>query len=181
MTRARSFRQRFPNVELDFSEREPEDSVPGLRRGDFDFVVVFDYPNFPLEFDRDIDAELIFEDRWVALRLATPCGGEVGADRGPRRRGLALWRRPSSCRTQVLKLGREAGFEPRISFQRGLRRAQGIRRGGLGSRSSPSCGWITRRSSSARIGGEADGRVWAVTRETESRPPAAELHARHPP
>src|ERR671930_1078141 len=51
MTRALPlFRERFPNVELEFSEDEPEDSFPSLKRGDFDLAVVFDYPEFPIDF-----------------------------------------------------------------------------------------------------------------------------------
>jgi molybdate transport repressor ModE-like protein len=46
------FHQRFPQVELAFSEEEPEDSFPALKRGDLDLAVVFDYPNFPLDFAR---------------------------------------------------------------------------------------------------------------------------------
>ena len=62
MTKALSvFRERFPKIELQFSEDEPEDSFPGLKRGDFDLAVVFDYPDFPLDFSRDVEAELIYE------------------------------------------------------------------------------------------------------------------------
>src|SRR3954453_2756217 len=72
MTSALSlFRQRFPKVELAFSEDEPEDSFPGLKRGDFDLAVVFDYPAFPLDFARDVEAELIYEE---SMRVALPPG-----------------------------------------------------------------------------------------------------------
>src|SRR4051812_17579414 len=56
------FRQRFPKVELEFTEGDPEDTYPGLKRGDFDLAVVFDYPGYPLEFSRDVEAELIYEE-----------------------------------------------------------------------------------------------------------------------
>src|SRR5215204_7364589 len=56
MTRALSlFRQRFPKVEMEFTEDDPERSFPGLKRGDFDLAVVFDYPAFPLDFSRDVE------------------------------------------------------------------------------------------------------------------------------
>ena len=50
---------------------------------------------------------------------AGPPAGRVRDRRaqGSRRGGLALWPLPSSCREHVLGLGREAGFEPRISFE----------------------------------------------------------------
>jgi len=89
MTRALSlFRQRFPKVELQFSEDEPEDSFPGLKRGDFDLAVVFDYPDFPLDFARDVDAELIYEEPMrIALRPAIRSPGpSPSASRTSRRR-----------------------------------------------------------------------------------------------
>src|SRR3954467_8585389 len=120
MTRALSlFRQRFPKIELQFSEDEPEDSFPGLKRGDFDLAVVFDYPAFPLDFARDVEAELIYEE---PMRVALPPGHPLAAAKSVRIEDLAdeewLWgSEPDSCRFQVINLCREAGFEPRISFQ----------------------------------------------------------------
>src|SRR5690349_17648445 len=72
MTRALSlFRQRFPNVELQFTEQEPEESFPTLKRGNLDLSVVFDYPDFPLDFARDVEAELIYTE---SMRVALPPG-----------------------------------------------------------------------------------------------------------
>ena len=77
MTRALSlFRQRFPNIELEFQEDEPEDSFPSLKRGEFDLAVVFDYPMFPLEFGRDVESELIYEE---PMRVALPPGHPLAA------------------------------------------------------------------------------------------------------
>jgi DNA-binding transcriptional LysR family regulator len=41
------FMERYPDVELSLSEREPEESVPALKRGEFDLAVVFEYSNSP--------------------------------------------------------------------------------------------------------------------------------------
>jgi DNA-binding transcriptional LysR family regulator len=41
------FTRRYPEVELSLSEREPEESVPALKRGEFDLAVVFEYSNSP--------------------------------------------------------------------------------------------------------------------------------------
>jgi DNA-binding transcriptional LysR family regulator len=41
------FTTRYPDVELRLAEREPEDSVPSLKRGEFDLAVVFEYSNSP--------------------------------------------------------------------------------------------------------------------------------------
>ena len=95
MTRALSlFRQRFPRVELEFTEDEPEESFPALKRGDVDLAVVFDYPAFPLDFTRDVEAELIYEE---PMRVALPPGHPLAAAKSvridrSRRRGLALRR-----------------------------------------------------------------------------------------
>src|SRR5919198_3245639 len=96
------FRQRFPNIELEFSENEPEDSFPALKRGDFDLAVVFDYPEFPLDFARDVEAELIYEE---PMRVALPPGHPLAAAKSVRIEDLAEddWLcgdLPSSCREQ---------------------------------------------------------------------------------
>jgi molybdate transport repressor ModE-like protein len=172
------FRQRFPNVELEFSEQEPEDSFPGLKRGDFDLIVVFDYPDFPLEFDRDTDAEMVYEEpMWVAL----PPGHPLAAAKSVRIEDLAdedwlCGARPSSCRTQVLQLGRDAGFEPRISFQsEDYNVLKGFVAGGLGVTVLPELAADHPEIELRDIrGAKPTRRVWAVTRENESRSPAAE-------
>jgi DNA-binding transcriptional LysR family regulator len=179
MTRALSlFRQRFPKVELQFSEDEPEDSFPGLKRGDFDLAVVFDYPAFPLDFARDVEAELIYEEpMWVAL----PPGHPLAAAKSVRIEDLAdedwlCGALPSSCREQVLNLGREAGFEPRISFQsEDYEVIKGFVAGGLGVTILPELAGGHPGIELRGVRGQKPiRRVWAVTRESESRPPAAE-------
>src|SRR3954465_7107744 len=120
MTRALStFRQRFPNIELQFTEQEPEAPFPTLKRGNVDLSVVFDYPDFPLDFARDVEAELIYEE---SMRVALPPGHPLAAAKSVRIGDLAdedwlCGALPSSCRDQVIELCRDAGFEPRISFR----------------------------------------------------------------
>jgi len=179
MTRALAlFRSRFPNVELEFCEREPEDSIPGLKSGDFDLIVVFDYPDFPLEFDRDTDAEMIYEEpMWVAL----PPGHPLAASKSIRIQDLAdedwlCGARPSSCRTKVLQFGREAGFEPRIAFEsEDYNVLQGFVAGGLGVTVLPELAAAHPEIELREVrGAKPTRRVWAVTRERESRSPASE-------
>ncbi len=179
MTRALAlFRGRFPNVELEFSEEEPEESFPGLKRGDFDLVVVFDYPNFPLKFDRDTDAELIYEEpMWVAL----PPGHPLAAAKSVRIEDLAdedwlCGALPSSCRYQVLQLGRDAGFEPRISFHsEDYQVIKGFVAAGLGVTVLPELAADHPEIELREVrGSKPTRRVWAVTRESQSRSPAAE-------
>jgi DNA-binding transcriptional LysR family regulator len=179
MTRAlAAFRQRFPNVELEFSEQEPEDSFPGLKRGEFDLIVVFDYPDLPLEFDRDTEAELVYEEpMWVAL----PPGHPLAAAKSVRIEDLAdedwlCGARPSSCRAKVLQFGREAGFEPRIAFEsEDYNVLQGFVAGGLGVTVLPELAAGHPEIELREIrGSKPTRRVWAVTRESQSRSPAAE-------
>jgi len=178
MTTALShFRKRFPNVELVFSEDEPEDSFPALKRGDFDLAVVFDYPAFPLEFGRDVEAELIYEE---PMRIALPPGHPLAAGRSVRIEDLAEedWlcgALPSSCRSQVLQLCRDVGFEPRISFQsEDYEVIKGFVAGGLGVTVLPELAGGHPRVELREVRGEKPiRRVWAVTRESASRPPAA--------
>jgi molybdate transport repressor ModE-like protein len=178
MTRAMAvFRQRFPNVELEFSEEEPEESFPGLKRGDFDLVVVFDYPNFPLEFDRDTDAEMVYEEpMWVAL----PPGHPLAAAKSVRIEDLAdedwlCGALPSSCRYQVLQLGRDAGFEPRIAFHsEDYNVIKGFVAAGLGVTVLPELAADHPEIELRDVrGAKPTRRIWAVTRESDARPPAA--------
>src|SRR3954449_996954 len=179
MTRALSlFRGRFPKVELEFSEGEPEDSYPGVKRGDFDVAVVFDYPEYPLEFSRDVEAELIFEE---PMRVALPAGHPLAAAKSVRLADLAEedWHcgaLPSSCRSQVINLCREAGFEPRISFQsEDYEVIKGFVAGGLGVTIMPELAGGHPGIELRAVRGEKPiRRVWAVTRESEARSPAAD-------
>lgn len=172
------YRRRFPGIELQFAEAEPEESIPALKRGDYDVAVVFDYPMTPAEFGRDTEATLIFED---PMRIALPPGHPLAASKTVKIEDLAEedWvcgRGPSSCRENVLDVGRAAGFEPRISFESDdYVVLKGLIAAGLGVTILP------------ELAGEHPGielrdvhpdnplrRVWAVSRDAASRPPAVE-------
>jgi DNA-binding transcriptional LysR family regulator len=179
MTRALSlFRQRFPKVELEFREDDPEVTFPGLKRGETDLAVVFDYPEFALDFSRDVEAELIYEEpMWVAL----PPGHPLAAAKSVRVEDLADedwlcgWM-PSSCRFQLINLCREAGFEPKITFQsEDYEVIKGFVAGGLGVSILPELAGGHPGVELRSVRGQKPvRRVWAVTRESEARPPAAE-------
>ncbi len=179
MTKALAlFRQRFPKVELQFNEDEPEDAFPGLKRGDFDLAVVFDYPAFPLDFSRDVEAELIYEE---SMRVALPPGHPLAAAKSVRIEDLAdedwlCGSLPSSCRQQVITLCREAGFEPRVSFEsEEYDVIKGFVAGGLGVTILPElAGDHPGIELRAVRGKKPIRRVWAVTREDEVRSPAAD-------
>jgi DNA-binding transcriptional LysR family regulator len=179
MTRALSlFRQRFPNVELEFTEADPEDTFPALKQGDSDLAVLFDYPAFPLDFSRDVEAELIYEE---PMRVALPPGHPLAAAKSVRIEDLAdedwlCGAMPSSCRFQVINLCREAGFEPKITFQsEDYAVIKGFVAGGLGVSIMPELAGGHPNIELRPVRGQKPvRRVWAVTRETEARPPAAE-------
>jgi DNA-binding transcriptional LysR family regulator len=177
MTRALSlFRQRFPKVELEFSENEPEDAFPALKRGEFDLAVLFDYPAFPLDFARDVEAQMIYEE---PMRVALPPGHPLAGARSVRIEDLAAedWlcgAMPSSCRFQVINLCREAGFEPKITFQsEDYEVIKGFVAGGLGVSILPELAGGHPGIELRPVRGQKPvRRVWAVTRESEARPPA---------
>jgi DNA-binding transcriptional LysR family regulator len=179
MTRALPlFRQRFPKIELEFSEDETEDSFPALKRGDFDLAVVFDYPEFPLDFSRDVEAELVLSE---PMRVALPTGHPLAAAKSVRIEDLAEedWlcgALPSSCRDQVLGYGRAAGFEPRISFQSDdYEVLKGFVAGGLGVSILPELAGDHPGIELRPVRGHKPvRRLWAVTRESDARSPAAE-------
>ena len=179
MTRALSlFRQRFPKIELQFSEDEPEDAFPGLKSGEFDLTVVFDYPEFPLDFARDVEAELIYEE---PMYVALPPGHPLAAAKSVRIEDLAEedWlcgALPSSCKDQVLGLCRQAGFEPKISFQsEDYEVIKGFVAGGLGVSIIPELAGDHPGIALRPVRGKKPvRRVWAVTRESEVRSPAAD-------
>jgi molybdate transport repressor ModE-like protein len=179
MTRALAlFRQQYPKVELEFTEADPEDTFPGLKRGDFDLAVVFDYPDFPLDFSRDVEAELVYEE---SMQVALPPGHPLAAAKSVKISDLAdedwlCGALPSSCRFQVINLCHEAGFEPKITFQSedyGV--IKGFVAGGLGVSILPELAGDHPGIELRPVRGQKPTRrVWAVTRESDVRSPAAE-------
>jgi DNA-binding transcriptional LysR family regulator len=176
MTRGMSeFRSRFPNVELKFSEGEPEESVPGVRRGDFDLALVFDFAAHPFDWGRDLETDLIFEEK---MRVALPPGHPLAASDKVDVAALAEedWlcgTAPSSCRAHQENICRDAGFEPKVSFESDDYQVLcGLVAAGLGVALLP------------QLAGRHDGvelreipdppirRIWAITREKDSCSPA---------
>jgi DNA-binding transcriptional LysR family regulator len=172
------FNRQFPQVELKFSEGEPEVSIPALKRGDFDIAVAFDYANSPEDYGRDLEASLIFQEE---MRVALPRGHPLAAGDTVRIDALdqEYWLcgdTPSSCRANVIESCRDAGYEPKISFESDdYQVVKGLVAAGLGVALLP------------ELAGDGDGielkeiipkapirRIWAVTREPASCSPATE-------
>jgi DNA-binding transcriptional LysR family regulator len=112
------FKNRYPDVDLSLTEGEPEDTVPELKRGEFDLAVVFDYAgvgqleggldcihllddallavipaDHPLARKRKIPLEELADEPWVG-----GCGGGF-------------------CNAMLVRCCNEAGFEPGIAFE----------------------------------------------------------------
>jgi DNA-binding transcriptional LysR family regulator len=121
---------------------------------------------------------MIYEE---PMRVALPPGHPLAAAKSVRIADLAdedwlCGALPSSCRDQVIKLCRAAGFEPRISFQSDdYEVLKGFVAGGLGVTILPElAGGHPGIELRAVRGEKPTRRVWAVTRESDSRSPAAE-------
>lgn len=114
-----AFRERHPGVELQLSEADPEESVPALKRGEYDIALTFDYPFNPNKPDRDLDRQLLLEER---MRVALPPGHRLAKRQAVKLEDLAGddWLTgvsSGSCREHILTLCKAAGYDPRISFE----------------------------------------------------------------
>ena len=114
-----SFRERYPKVELQLAEAEPERSVPALKRGDFDLALTYDYAIEPEPDDRDIERVLLLEEQ---IQVALPPGHPLSRKSAVKLEELADddWLTgvsSGSCRAHVVSLCQQAGFEPKISFE----------------------------------------------------------------
>ena len=173
------FRPRFPAIELELGEGEPEESIPLLRAGEYDIALGFDFSQHPHDIGRDLERELLLEESmWVAL----PPGHPLAASDEVKLSDLAeeewLCGRSGSCREHVLRLCKDAGFEPNVSFDSDdYQVLKGLVSAGLGVTLLPelalgdSAPGIELRPVSKK---HTTRRVWAVTREGASRSPATE-------
>ena len=174
------FSQLHPKVQLSVTEAEPEESVPRLRAGELDLVLTFDYPAIPEDEDRDLDRTLLLTE---SMRVALPRSHPLAKrKRVPLERlAEADWlagTSPSSCCEIVIETCREAGFEPRISFQSddyGV--LQGYVAAGLGVTLLPDLALHALRPELTVRPIEPQAptrRVWAETRTEGCRSPATE-------
>jgi molybdate transport repressor ModE-like protein len=174
-----AFRAKYPGIELHFSEYEPEDSLPQLRRGELDVAVIFDYPALPAEVDRDVENELLLtESMHVALPRDHPLAGAEAVNLADLADEAWLCgSRPSSCAEIVYLACQAAGFEPKVSFESDdYSVQQGFVAGGLGVTLLPDLALATLRSDVVvrPIKPETpERRVWAAIRGAGSRSPAA--------
>ena len=117
------FTQRYPEVELSFMEREPEQAVPMLRAAELEVAIVFEYRDLSqAEFDRlfeGIELHHLIDD---PMYLALPRGHPTARKPRLRLEDLAheTWIQNDTsgpCGRLHLAACTAAGFEPRIGFQ----------------------------------------------------------------
>jgi molybdate transport repressor ModE-like protein len=120
VTRAVSiFSRRHPEVDLSLKEGEPEETVPRLRRGEFELALVFDYGFDSLDLASGLECIHLFHD---PVKVVLPAGHELA-----KRRSIALqeladesWiggMRDGLCHEMLMGWCAEAGFEPRVAFE----------------------------------------------------------------
>jgi DNA-binding transcriptional LysR family regulator len=174
------FRARFGGVALQFSEYEPEESMPLLRRGELDLVVGFDYPRFATEIERDLDRSVLMtESMHAALPRSHPLAGAPTVELAELAGEPWLCgTRPSSCADVVIFACRDAGFEPRIDFESDdYTVLQGFVTAGLGVTLLPDLALASLNPDVAILPIEPEPplrRVWAATRAPGSRSRATE-------
>ena len=113
-----AFRHLHPEVELSLGEGEPEEIAPRLRSGEFDLALLFEFPGEEQQSTGLATTALIHDPMWVALPVEHKLA---------RKHNLALidlreqdWVQTSArsaCARHVISVCREAGFEPRVSFE----------------------------------------------------------------
>jgi len=117
------FKQRHPDVELSFVEKEPEDAVHMLRSAELEVAIVFEYRDLRQpEFDRLYEGielrHLIDDPMYIAIPRGHPCARKARI----RLEDFAgdTWIQNDTsgpCGRLHLAACGAAGFEPRIGFQ----------------------------------------------------------------
>jgi DNA-binding transcriptional LysR family regulator len=175
-----SFRRKFADVELKLSEAEPHVSIPQLRAGEHDLVLVYDYDYVPLAEDRDTERHLLLEER---MQLALPKDHRLAdRERIPLSElGGETWIVGTcnhSCRDNAVLACRRAGFEPEIGFESDDYQVhQSLVSAGMGVSLVPELLLTGRHPGMRVVEIEPDPpvrRVWAMTRLSPSRSPATD-------
>jgi molybdate transport repressor ModE-like protein len=175
-----NFTQRYPAVELQLAEAEPEQSVPALKRGDHDLALTYDFAIDPAEEDRDTERVLLLEEE---MQVALPANHRLADRSAVKLKDLADddWLTgvsSGSCRAHVIHLCRHAGFDPKISFESDdYQVVQGLVAAGVGVALLPELA-MTGRHPEIRTKPVAPGpptrRVWVTTLAEGSRAPATD-------
>ncbi len=130
-----TFKASHPQVELSLAEGEPDQTVPRLREGEFDLVLVYEFSGVSERLGGGVRRFDLLED---PVRVALPVGHPLAVRRALRLRDLRdePWVQ-TSARTpyarHVVRSCHAAGFEPRVSFESDdFQTVQGLVAAGVG-------------------------------------------------
>jgi DNA-binding transcriptional LysR family regulator len=175
-----AFRERYPGVELELGEAEPEHSIPRLKCGDYDIALAYDFDSVPFPDDRDTEREFLLEER---LQVALPADHPLAKRKSIQLEHLSdeTWAcglSPSSCRANVIEWSRAAGFEPGISYASDdYQVIQALVAAGMAVALLPEL-LLTGRNPGIKVLDVKPRapvrRIWAVTLDPELRSPATE-------
>jgi molybdate transport repressor ModE-like protein len=174
------FSELYPEVRLELRESEPEESLPQLKQGVHDLALVYSYEALEQPEDRDLERQLLLEDRmWLAVPKGHPLSGKAAVSLD--QLCDAAWlcgTCEGSCRQNVILACRSAGFDPRIAFESDdYQVLQGLIASGLGVTLLPDLALTSLHPgvSILRVKPKPPVRhVWAATRAEGSRSPAAD-------
>src|SRR2546423_3561902 len=111
------FSARHPAVELSLAESEPDESLPRLKAGELDLILVDDAP--APDADDDVEYVHLLDD---PLHIALPVHHPLASRRRIRIEDLAAepWIQGTqicACTRQVQRACSNAGFEPRVAYE----------------------------------------------------------------
>ena len=159
------FSGRHPAVELSLSESEPDESLPRLKAGELDLILVDDSPAGGQ--DDDVDFIHLLDD---PLHLALPPGHRLASRRRVRFEDLASepWIQGTqicACTRQVQSACANAGFEPHIAYESDdFQVVQGLVAAGVGVALIPGLALVSERPD-------------VVIRSIGTKPPVRKIHA----
>ena len=145
----REFSHRHPAVELSLGEGEPDESLPRLKAGELDLVLVDDSPLAHDAADDDVELIHLLDD---PLYLALPADHPLAAK--PRVRMTDVESEPwiqgttvCACRRHLQTACANAGFEPRIVYESDdFQVVQGLVAAGVGVALIPGLALVSERS-----------------------------------
>jgi molybdate transport repressor ModE-like protein len=175
------YRERHPEVELSLSEGEPHDTVPRLKRGEFDLAVVCDYTHGTggRELLEGLDCIHLLDDPLVA---AVPESHPLAARKAIRVEQLAEYQWVAGCgggfcNQMLSEACAEAGYRPNITFESDDHNVLiGLVAAGVGVTLLPELAASLRPGVAIRpIGGSSPTRrIYAATTAEAHRSPATE-------
>jgi DNA-binding transcriptional LysR family regulator len=118
-----TFKRRYPNVTLSLTEGEPEELLGGLRAGDLDLSIVFQYDNVPAcSYDGQFDGisfEPLLDDPFrLAVPQDHPLARRARVPLDALRDERWIQANPNGlCGMALIAACHGAGFEPQIVFE----------------------------------------------------------------